>query len=82
MDFLKIVNFFFRFIYLNAIKGLTALGDIFPDKIIPIILEYYHTTALSIEARLKLGEALLMIAKRTGELLPKYGIVFKTKKKN
>lgn len=61
------------FIFLNAIKGLTALGDIFPERVIPILLENFANATMSEEVRLKLGEALLRVAKRCGETLPKYG---------
>eukprot|EP01102_Stenamoeba_stenopodia_P012726 TRINITY_DN4046_c0_g1_i1.p1 TRINITY_DN4046_c0_g1~~TRINITY_DN4046_c0_g1_i1.p1 ORF type:complete len:502 (+),score=107.76 TRINITY_DN4046_c0_g1_i1:141-1646(+) len=59
-------------IYLAGIAGLSALGDIYPDQVIPITVDRFSDQELSLPLRLNLAEALLRIAQRTGELLPKY----------
>ncbi len=61
------------FIYLSAIRGLSALADVYADRIIPVLLQTFSKPQLSDLAKMKLGEALVMVAKRTGEMLPKYG---------
>lgn len=52
---------------------MSALGDIYPDQIIPLLLEHFVNISYSETVRLKIGEALLQISKRCGEILPKYG---------
>ena len=64
------------YIYLTAVRGLSALADIYPDTIIPLLLQQYLRDSLSEQVRLKLGEALLLITKRCGQMLPKYSSSF------
>ena len=70
----SITNSLYSYIYLNAIAGLTALGDIFPDKIIPVLTTQIDQKQRKLELRLKIHEALLKIAQRCGETLPFHGI--------
>jgi hypothetical protein len=43
------------------------------DRTIPIVLDNFLKKDSAEHIRLKLGETLLLIAKRCGEVLPKYG---------
>jgi hypothetical protein len=49
------------------------MGDIYPEKIIPILLLCFSNQSLNELTRLKVGEAILQVAKRCGESLQKYG---------
>lgn len=61
------------YVYGHAINGLTALGDVRPKKVIPILTEYFSKEGSSIETKLKVAEALTKVAHRCGETLPVYG---------
>ena len=65
-----------EYVYGNAIQGLNALADIFPEKIIPILVTTYKNDKHSQENKLKLGEALLLVARKLGQVLPKYSDLF------
>jgi len=58
------------YIYGGAINGLTALGDVYPKEIIPILAQQAADTSRSVEQRLKVNESLLKISQRCGETLP------------
>ncbi|ORX43610.1 hypothetical protein BCR36DRAFT_373764 [Piromyces finnis] len=64
------------FIYLNAVKGLSALTDIHPFKVIPEILKIYkkpnNGNQNQMDYRLRLGEALLQTIQRAGDTFGKY----------
>ncbi len=73
--------------YLNAIQGLIGLGDLFPSQVVPLLCHQYVAIDDSlkrrfrhpdrwIEMRLKLGEALVIVAQRLGPLLPLFGLSF------
>ncbi|XP_004348930.1 hypothetical protein CAOG_02180 [Capsaspora owczarzaki ATCC 30864] len=97
------------YMYLSAIHGLVAVGDVFPSRAIPILLKEYaatgddfgkettapptapssanatstnvkkHTQTLQPPLpaelrRTRVGEALLFVCERLGEVLPKYGL--------
>jgi hypothetical protein len=64
------------YVYLAAVQGLAALSDAHPDVAIPLLTANLRDKANSLEARIKLSEALLFTAKRCGETLPKYAKVF------
>jgi hypothetical protein len=53
--------------------GLGALGDIFPEEIIPVLVNSFLDESLIEDTRLKLGETLVRVCERCGETLPKYG---------
>jgi hypothetical protein len=64
------------FIYLNAVKGLSALTDTHPFKVIPEILKIYKCSTKGnqnqMDYRLRLGEALLQTIQRAGDTFGKY----------
>jgi len=64
------------FVYLGAIEGLSALGDIEPARVIPIVTESFADVTREPTCRLKLGEALVKIARRCGHVLPEYAKSF------
>ncbi|KAG2393977.1 hypothetical protein C9374_003741 [Naegleria lovaniensis] len=64
------------YVYLGAISGLTALGDVYPDTIIPILVDTFSDKRQAIEQRLKIGESLVDLAERCGQMLPKYAHYF------
>jgi hypothetical protein len=63
------------YLYLGAIQGLAALGDVAAARTIPFLLKDFHNPKLAVETRLKVGEALVTIAQRCGEMLPVYAPV-------
>ncbi|TMW58715.1 hypothetical protein Poli38472_010274 [Pythium oligandrum] len=64
------------YVFLAAVQGLSTLSDMHPDVAIPLLVKSLRDTTVSLEKRIKLGEALLFTAKRCGEMLPKYAKVF------
>ncbi|KAI7865081.1 hypothetical protein BDF14DRAFT_1875694 [Spinellus fusiger] len=61
------------FIYLNAVKGLSALTDIHGNSIIIKLGIFYSNDEEKLENRLRIGEALLQTVQRCGDALSKYG---------
>ncbi|CAO3642946.1 unnamed protein product [Cunninghamella echinulata] len=60
------------FIYLNAIKGLSALTDIHGNKIIEKLGKIYSDDQETLDNRLRIGEALLQTVQRCGDALGNY----------
>jgi len=60
------------YVYLNAIYGLAALGDVHPIPTIPALSGTFCDKSLPVKVRLELGEALLSITRRCGEVLPNH----------
>ena len=58
------------YLYLAAINGLVAMGDVFPSKVVPVLFEEFLDAKVRLETRLKVGETLMKVAKRCGEVLP------------
>ncbi len=58
------------YLYLGAVQGLIALGDVAAAETIPLLVKDFHNAKLSTETRLKIGEATVSIAQRCGEMLP------------
>ena len=58
------------YVYLGAIQGLAALGDVAAAQTIPLLVKDFHNPKLATETRLKVGEATVTIAQRSGEMLP------------
>eukprot|EP01135_Chromosphaera_perkinsii_P004360 Nk52_evm11s279 gene=Nk52_evmTU11s279 len=59
------------YMYLTAINGMVAVGDCFPEKTLPRLKRLF-LSKLDIDVRLRVGEAMLKIALRLNETLPKY----------
>ena len=55
------------YIYLQAVAGLSALGDVAPDTVLPALLKEYSQGGRAAETRLKLGEAIVRISRSLGE---------------
>ncbi|CAH8663374.1 unnamed protein product [Dicrocoelium dendriticum] len=68
------------YIYLNAIRGLSALGLTHTDRVIQVLLERFRQLCIAkpqradnrIEFQLKLGEAIMRILRQLGQMAPKY----------
>ncbi|KAJ3298002.1 transmembrane and coiled-coil domains-containing protein 7 [Borealophlyctis nickersoniae] len=60
------------FIYLNAVKGLSALTDAYPQKALSKIANRYQDDKFRMDYRLRIGEALLQTIQRCGEVFGKY----------
>ncbi|KAI8388768.1 uncharacterized protein BYT42DRAFT_561154 [Radiomyces spectabilis] len=70
--FVRLVQDEDSFIYLNAIKGLSALTDIHGNAIIRKLGEIYCDDQQPLDNRLRVGEALLQTVQRCGDALSKY----------
>ncbi|ORX90611.1 ARM repeat-containing protein [Basidiobolus meristosporus CBS 931.73] len=67
------------FIYLNAIKGLSAMTDIHGKKILTKLLDIYEDKVNQpMDNRLRVGEALLQTVERAGEVLGKFADILLT----
>ncbi|KAI8915237.1 hypothetical protein DFJ77DRAFT_360466 [Powellomyces hirtus] len=62
------------FIYLNAIKGLASLTDVYPGATLTSIAERYAQDAFNLDYRLRIGEALLQTMQRCGDVFAKYAL--------
>ncbi|GES83351.1 transport and Golgi organization protein 6 homolog [Rhizophagus clarus] len=60
------------FIYLNAVKGLSSLTDVYGEKIMRKLMTIYSNNDQKIDNRLRIGEAILQTIQRCGEALGKY----------
>ncbi|KAI8082954.1 uncharacterized protein BX664DRAFT_361234 [Halteromyces radiatus] len=70
--FIQLVQDEDSFIYLNAIKGLSALTDIHGKKIIEKLGNIYSDVSEKLDNRLRVGEALLQTVQRCGDTLGTY----------
>lgn len=61
------------FIYLNSIKGLSALTDVHGNEIIKKLGAIYSDENQTLDNRLRVGEALLQTIQRAGSALGRYG---------
>ena len=61
---------------MHAINGLAALGDVAPTRVVPQLAAQYTRDSLSIEMRLNIGQAMLLVASRCGSTLPKHARPF------
>jgi len=57
------------YVYGAAINGLGAVGDLYPDKVFPILEMNFLNEEITENNRLKTGEALVKISQRCGETL-------------
>ncbi|KAI9008100.1 armadillo-type protein [Gaertneriomyces semiglobifer] len=60
------------FIYLNAIKGLSSLADVYPAETLSTITSRYSDDSVDIDYRLRIGEGLLQTIQRCGEVFHNY----------
>ncbi|KAG0232382.1 hypothetical protein BGW41_001879 [Actinomortierella wolfii] len=60
------------FIYLNAVKGLSALTDAYGAQILRKLMAVYTDKKQSLDTRLRVGEALVQTVQRCGEALGRY----------
>ncbi|KAI8878263.1 hypothetical protein K501DRAFT_258909 [Backusella circina FSU 941] len=70
--FIRLVQDEDSYIYLNAVKGLSALTDVHGNEIIKKLGEIYSDENEKLDNRLRIGEALLQTIQRCGEALGKY----------
>ncbi|KAJ1894153.1 hypothetical protein LPJ81_005214 [Coemansia sp. IMI 209127] len=64
------------FVYLNAVRGLSALADAHGRRFIPRLVEMYQNTDFQLDEQLRVGEALMQSIQRAGEMLPEYAPLF------
>ncbi|KAI8909686.1 hypothetical protein EDD86DRAFT_143613 [Gorgonomyces haynaldii] len=67
--FLELIGDEDSFIYLNAVKGLNALGEAYPQHILAKMASRYKDETNDLDYRLRLGEAFLQIIQRAGPTL-------------
>uniref|UniRef100_H3AEV0 Transport and golgi organization 6 homolog n=1 Tax=Latimeria chalumnae TaxID=7897 RepID=H3AEV0_LATCH len=60
------------FVYLSAIQGLALLSDVYPERILPRLLEKYGESmqGQSPETRMKVGEVLMRATRALGDMAP------------
>lgn len=64
------------FIYLNSVKGLSALTDNFPVQSLKIIVARYKDGQnYTLDYRLRIGETLMQTIQRSGKSFAKYGMI-------
>lgn len=66
---------YFSFIYLNSVKGLSALTDKYPRTSLKRIVSRYKDQNYSLDYRLRIGEVLMQTIQRSGSTFAKYGII-------
>lgn len=71
--FVRLVQDEDSYIYLNAVKGLSALTDAYGNQIIKKLGNIYSDTNQKLDNRLRIGEALLQTIQRCGDALGNYG---------
>lgn len=62
----KFMNHEDSYIYLNAIRGLSAIGNAFTDRLLPLLLGRFLEKTGNSEFRLKVGEALVRVLRELG----------------
>lgn len=55
------------FLYLSAIEGLSVIAAEFPDSVIVTLAEQFCRSSLKPDTRLKVGEALVRVARLLGK---------------
>lgn len=71
--FVRLVQDEDSYIYLNAVKGLSALADAYGNQIIKKLGDIYSDNNQKLDNRLRIGEALLQTIQRCGSALGNYG---------
>lgn len=75
--FVRLVQDEDSYIYLNAVKGLSAMTDAYGNQIIKKLGDIYSDDKQKLDNRLRIGEALLQTIQRCGDALGKYGKAFR-----
>ncbi|KAI9269341.1 hypothetical protein BY458DRAFT_490142 [Sporodiniella umbellata] len=70
--FIRLVQDEDSYIYLNAVKGLSAMTDAYGNDIIQKLGAIYSDNERKLDNRLRIGEALLQTVQRCGDALGKY----------
>ncbi|KAL9559749.1 hypothetical protein PS6_000619 [Mucor atramentarius] len=70
--FVRLVQDEDSYIYLNAVKGLSAMTDAYGNQIIKKLGNIYSDDKQKLDNRLRIGEALLQTIQRCGDALGKY----------
>ncbi|GAN11288.1 transport and Golgi organization protein 6 homolog [Mucor ambiguus] len=70
--FVRLVQDEDSYIYLNAVKGLSAMTDAYGNQIIKKLGDIYSDDKQKLDNRLRIGEALLQTIQRCGDALGKY----------
>ncbi|CEP17650.1 hypothetical protein [Parasitella parasitica] len=70
--FVRLVQDEDSYIYLNAVKGLSAMTDAYGNQIIKKLGDIYSDSEQKLDNRLRIGEALLQTIQRCGDALGKY----------
>ncbi|KAI8647476.1 armadillo-type protein [Parasitella parasitica] len=70
--FVRLVQDEDSYIYLNAVKGLSAMTDAYGNQIIQKLGDIYSDNGQKLDNRLRIGEALLQTIQRCGDALGKY----------
>ncbi|KAI7907285.1 uncharacterized protein BX663DRAFT_495418 [Cokeromyces recurvatus] len=70
--FIRLVQDEDSYIYLNAVKGLSAMTDAYGNEIIKKLGDIYKDNQQKLDNRLRIGEALLQTIQRCGDALGKY----------
>ncbi|KAI8332001.1 hypothetical protein BD560DRAFT_52153 [Blakeslea trispora] len=70
--FIRLVQDEDSYIYLNAVKGLSAMTDAYGNDIIRKLGAIYSDDQQKLDNRLRIGEALLQTIQRCGDALGKY----------
>ncbi|PIA19778.1 hypothetical protein COEREDRAFT_20225, partial [Coemansia reversa NRRL 1564] len=70
--FVKMVRETDSFLYLNAIRGLSALADHQGHRFIPQLVDMYTDSTCTIDQRLRVGESLQQSIVRAGQMLGEY----------
>ena len=62
------------YVYLNAIRGLSAIGNAYTDRLLPLLLSRFLVTSSSssVEFRLKVGETIVRVLRQLGASSPHF----------
>jgi hypothetical protein len=58
------------YVFLGAVQALSALGDVCCQQTVPVLCADFNDASLTDDVRLKIGECCVLIAQRSGQMLP------------
>jgi hypothetical protein len=58
------------YIFLGAVQALSALGDVCTQQTVPVLCADFLDPLLPDDVRLKIGECCVLVAQRSGQMLP------------